>query len=136
MKTRTRTIVLSTVVIVISVIAGVGIGAYLGFSLGTSTVATVALNTQVHNLHSDIETLRALRNNELAAAAELIEKRLDRGIVSLLPEYRDGLRIDTGTNEFITQGVIAAKRYRADFPRDAQSELIRNDVQRAFSLVD
>jgi hypothetical protein len=118
-------------------IVGFGIGAWggtdLGFRTGASDVATVSINTQVHDLGNRLEALKALRNGDADSAIEFIEHGLDRDIVSLLPSRRKGLQIPKATLEFVTEGLEGAKRYRADFPRASKGRPIDEDVARAFS---
>ncbi len=133
---KTKSVIFLLVVVVITLAAGAAAGVYVGFGLGASAVAKVSINTQVSHVESNIEALRALRDGKIVAAMGLIENRLDQDIVSLLPEYREDLRIPEQTVALTEKTIRNAKQYRARFPRTPQTDLLRRDIERAFSLVD
>lgn len=115
---------------------GLWIGSSFGFNAGASTVATVSINTLVHDLDNRLEALQAMRQQDPDTSIEALEHGLDRDIVSLLPSHREGLRIPKPTLEFAEKGLERAKRYRAEFPRASQGRPIDDDVERALSAVD
>ncbi len=72
------TVILMVICLGIGMVAGV----YLGYRSGTSTVATISINTQVHDLENRVEALQAQRNQDTGSAIEIIEHGLDQDIVS------------------------------------------------------
>ena len=136
MKENTKYMVITIILIFISLGIGIWIGIYLGYRTGASTVATISINTQVHDLENRVEALKAQRNQYSTLAIEIIEHGLDKDILSLLPEYREDLDIPMHTLDFIKKGLQTAKRYRTSFPRTSQGKLMDKDVKRALSTVN
>ncbi len=116
---------------------GIWLGSHLGYRLGASDVATISINTQVHDIDNRVQALTALRTGATDAGIELIEHGLDQDIVSLEPVRREGLQLPDHTLLFSDKGLRTAKTYRDDYPRTAQNTLIEESIRQAFStLVD
>jgi len=59
MKSSTKCTVVTVILMVICLGIGMVAGVYLGYRSGTSTVATISINTQVHDLENRVEALQA-----------------------------------------------------------------------------
>jgi hypothetical protein len=135
MKQGIKQTIIVAAVLIVGLAVGVWIGAHLGVRVGTSEVAVISLNTQVHDLENRVQALRLLRQGNSESAIELIESGLDRDIVSLEPVRREGIRIREHTLSFIAKGLRTAKQYRDAYPRASQGELIDESIRQAFSTL-
>ncbi len=84
MKTSTKCTVVTVILMVSCFGIGMVAGVYLGYRSGTSTVATISINTQVHDLENRVEALQAQRNQGTGSAIEIIEHGLDQDIVLIV----------------------------------------------------
>jgi D-arabinose 1-dehydrogenase-like Zn-dependent alcohol dehydrogenase len=136
MKSTTKCTAITAIVAIVGLGVGGWAGVNLGYLTGASNVATISINTQVHDLENRLEALQALRHQDADSAIKAIEHGLDRDIVSLLPSHREELRIPEATLSLVEKGLQRAKRYRVDFPRASQGRPLDEDVKRALSAVD
>jgi hypothetical protein len=102
--------------IVLSLAAGVIIGAYGGFRLGKSPVLNNALQKNAKDVQAHVAALKHVREGRADKALEVIEADLDDDLVLFDPWESYG-PVNDQTNAEIRKAIGQARDYRAAYPR-------------------
>lgn len=118
-----------------ALIAGIAAGTAAGWTYGASAGRTAILNEWIFNDARDVQAqvavLRTLREKKADQAIEQLEARLDDQLVQFDPQQPLPLTArETGE---IRKAIVAAKDYRARFPRQSTRKFVDEMVRNLFA---
>ena len=117
--------------IVLSLAAGVIMGAYGGFNLGKSPVLNDALGKNAKEIQLHVVALKHAREGQADKALEAIEADLDDDLV-LLDPWEPYEPITDKTKEEIHKAIRQARDYRTTFPRKSSRTYVDAMVNNVF----
>jgi hypothetical protein len=119
------------IVVAFAVVAGIGVGAFAAFHFGGRLVGKSDVTGEVAEAALIVKALEHLRAEDIVAANELLEARLDGAVINMSVVDHSGFGAETNAK---VKGVLHKVRdYRQRFPRKSAQPNVDAAVASALS---